>query len=83
MFTINNNEYNRSIRIIDYFFSLFMNLFLNLGSVVYFVPNKDGQIFTTFRDVKNYGKTMDDLPFNYYNVQIYIYLVTPFNIFFN
>ncbi len=52
----------------DYFFALFMNFFLNLGSVVYFIPNKDKQKFTTLRDVKNFGKTVDDIPFNYYNV---------------
>ncbi len=69
MFTIKNNEYNRSIRIIDYFFALFMNFFLNLGSVVYFIPNKDKEKFTKMRDVKNFGKTVDDIPFNYYSVE--------------
>jgi hypothetical protein len=68
MLTINNNNYSRSIRMMDYFFSLFIKFMLNLLSVVYLIPNKEKNLFTSTRDIKNYGKTTNDIPFNYINV---------------
>ena len=52
----------------DYFFSLFIKFMLNLLSVVYLIPNKEKNLFTSTRDIKNYGKTTNDIPFNYINV---------------